>query len=339
MSWAPKHPLLTARLASRHACFILGLLLASATTTSARVLVTRGTYHGWADAFSLRNGRVEVVIVPAIGRVMQFGFIGEEGVLWENRTLDGQVADIRLPVWAAKDWVNFGGDKTWPAPEAAWSGFTGRKGWRPPPGFDGASALSSLEGTTVVLTSQIDPFYGVQARRRIQLHPRRPELTITTEYELKQGEPAQLGIWVITQLKTPEGLFARTPKKSVFPNGYVVFSRDVPPTLSLTNRLLALTRTPTNAYKIGLDADALLWVGAKHTLLIESPREGGAAYPDQGSNTEIYTSPDPLPYIELETLGPLRALKVGGRIVHRNVYLLDHRRKPTPAEEAAAILR
>src|SRR5436190_16050259 len=90
---------------------------------AARVTVTRTNYHGWLEAYLMSNGKVAAVIVPGIGRVMQFGFVGEEGVFWENRALDGQIVDGHLAIWAAKDWVNFGGDKTWPAPEADWSVF------------------------------------------------------------------------------------------------------------------------------------------------------------------------------------------------------------------------
>ena len=93
---------------------------------AARVTIARTNYHGWLEAYVMSNGKVAVVIVPAIGRVMQFGFVGEEGVFWENHSLDGHIADGHLFVWAAKDWVNFGGDKTWPSPEAEQSEVPGR---------------------------------------------------------------------------------------------------------------------------------------------------------------------------------------------------------------------
>ena len=38
--------------------------------------VVRLTYEGWTNAYLLGNGKVEAVIVPAVGRVMQFRFIG-----------------------------------------------------------------------------------------------------------------------------------------------------------------------------------------------------------------------------------------------------------------------
>ena len=306
---------------------------------AARVTITRTNYHGWPDAHVMSNGKVVAVVVPSIGRVMQFGFVGEEGVFWENRTLDGRIADGHLMVWAAKDWVNFGGDKTWPSPEADWSSFTSRKGWRPPPAFDGWSADVHISGGTLTLVTPIDPFYGTIAERRIELHSNKPEMTITTTYTRKQGEPAWIGIWVITQLKEPVGLFAPVPKKSIFPEHFTLLGQNPPPSLKITNGLIALVRNPGAAHKIGLDADSMLWVGEKHVLRIDSPRVRKGPYPDKGSSTEIYTSPDPLPYIEMETLGPLHLMKPGDKIERANTYTLSRRTKPTPEAEARAKLR
>jgi hypothetical protein len=306
---------------------------------AAKVTVTRTNYHGWLEAYVMSNGKVAAVIVPAIGRVMQFGFVGEEGVFWENRELDGRVADGHLITWAAKDWVNFGGDKAWPSPEADWNAFTSRKGWRPPPAFDGWAADVRIRGGSLTLVTASDPFYGTIAERRIQLHSSRAEMTITTTFKREKGEPAWIGIWVITQLKEPAGLFAPVPKKSIFPEGFTLLGQGPPPSLQFTNGLIALTRNPKAAHKIGLDAGSLLWVGEKHSLRIDSPRERKGQYPDKGSSAEIYTSADPLPYIELETLGPLHLMKPGDKIERVNTYTLSRRTKPTAEAEARSVFR
>ncbi len=316
---------------------VLPCLLSPGAT--AEVTITRTNYHGWPEAYVLSNGKVAAVIVPAIGRIMQFGFVGEEGVFWENRALDGRIVDGDLIVWASKDWVNFGGDKTWPSPEATWSEFTGRKGWRPPLAFDGWSAMARYSGGALTLTTPIDPFYRVSAERRIRLHASKPEMTITTTYTREKGEPAWIGIWVVTQLKEPAGIFAPVPRKSVFPQGFTLLGEAAPPSLKVTNGLVSLTRNPKFAHKIGLDADSLLWVGEKHVLRIDSPREHKGQYPDRGSNTEIYTSADPLPYIELETLGPMHLMKPDARIERVNTYTLSRRSKPTPEAEARAVFK
>jgi hypothetical protein len=303
----------------------------------AKVSIQRTNYHGWPEAYVMNNGQVNAVIVPAIGRVMQFGFVGEEGVFWENRALDGREVDGQLVVWAAKEWVNFGGDKTWPSPEADWGAFTGRKGWRPPLAFDGLPAAVQIKGSTLILSTPNDPFYGVRAHRHIQLHGSKPAMTITTTYERLEGLPAKIGVWVITQLKEPVGVFAPAPTKSGFPGGYKLLSQVAPPGLKIEKGLLSLVRNPKTAHKIGLNGESLLWVGESHTLRIESPRVRNAEFPDQGSSTEIYTNPDPLQYIELETLGPLRVVKPGDKIRQSNTYTLSHRSKPTAEAEARSM--
>jgi hypothetical protein len=323
---------------SRTILFLSALLpLLAPLDAGARVTITRTNYHGWLEAYVMSNGKAAAVIVPAIGRVMQFGFVGEEGVFWENHALDGRIADGQLVAWATKDWVNFGGDKTWPSPESDWSLFTGRKGWRPPPAFDGWPSSVRISGGTLTLVTEVDPFFGTFAERSIRLHSSKPEMTITTTYTRKQGEPAWIGIWVITQLKEPAGLFAPVPAKSIFPESFALLGQDPPPSLKFTNGIVSLTRNPKTAHKIGLDADSLLWVGEKHVLRIDSPRVRKGDYPDRGSNTEIYTSPDPLPYIELETLGPLHSMKAGDKIERVNTYTLSRRTRPTPEAEARAV--
>ena len=299
-----------------------------------KVKVKKTSYHGWPKSYLLSNGKAEVAVVPAIGRVMQFGFAGEPGVFWENRELDGQPA-----TWSPTNWTNFGGDKTWPAPEGDWPTHMRNSRWRPPPAFDGTpfDARAERDGT-LTLTSAVDPFFGMRVRRSIQLDPNQPVLTIRTSYERVQGEPLNASVWVVTQLHHPEALYIPIPPQSRFRDGYTLLSKKAPPTLAVKHRLLSVQRDLEHAYKIGADADTLLWVGKTTALRIDSPRLGGANYPDLGSSAEIYTNPNPLPYIELETLGPLHAMKKGDRIERVNTYTLFRRAEKDPEREARKIL-
>ncbi len=318
---------------------LLGSLFTTPVSARAGVTVTRTNYMGWPDAIILNNGTAAIAVVPSIGRVMQFGFVGEEGVFWENPKLFGKIADGELMTWASKDWINFGGDKTWPSPENEWSIFTNRKGWRPPPAFDGWPSEARISGKTVTLVTAVDPFFGTVAERKVELHSSKPEMTITTTYKRVKGEPAVIGIWVITQLKEPAGLYAPLPAKSIFKDGYTLLGQTPPPSLKVEDGVVSLTRNPKAAHKIGLDGDTMLWVGAKHALRIDSPRVRKGDYPDKGSSTEIYTSADPLPYIELETLGPLSTMKEGDSIKRSNTYRLYRRTQATPDAEAKLILK
>lgn len=305
----------------------------SSAAPAGRVAITRTNYHGWPGSIRLSNGRAEVMIVPAIGRVMQFTFAGDtDGPFWENRRLHGQTPDP-----TSSEWNNFGGDKTWPAPQADWPNITPRA-WPPPVAFDAMPVEATIQDGAVVLTSPVDPHYGIRTRRRVELDPAQPVMTIRTAYEKVQGEPCKVAVWTITQLDDPVAVFAPVPDQSLFANGYNEQSKDRPQGLKVERGLLSCARSRSLSTKIGTDADTLLWVGETVMVKIESPRLPGAEYPDQGSSAEIYTNPDPLDYVELELLGPLRTLKVGDQLEHLARYTLLRRGDAGAEAEARSIL-
>ena len=291
------------------------------------------TYHGWTNAIRLGNGQVEAILVPAVGRVMQFRFAGEsDGPFWENPTMFG-----KAPASDAKEWGNFGGDKTWPAPQADWGKLTPRD-WPPPAAFDAVPVEAKVSGNTVTLVSPVDPHYGIRTIRTVELDPLQPTMTIRTAYEKIQGAPVKVSIWIITQLKDPVAAFMSVPQPSLFPEGYNLQSKQAPPNLRMEGPLISLARARQTPCKIGNDAGSLVWLGGKWVLRIESPRVPGAEYPDHGSSAEIYTNPDPLPYVELELLGPLRTLKPGDRMERVSTYTLSRRTGLDAGKEARMML-
>jgi hypothetical protein len=284
------------------------------------VTITLKPYHGWADSLFISNGMVKATIVPAIGRVMQFGFAPEgRGPFWENQALDGQAPDPKSELW-----VNFGGDKTWPAPQDDWPKLTPRK-WPPPPTFDAVPLEAKVKDGTIELISPVDPHYGIRTRRIISLERGQPVMNIRTIYEKVDGKPVKVGVWVITQLGEPEKAAMILPAKSQYPEGYNKQMEVLPQDLKREGRLISVTRDPKNSTKIGSDASTLIWMDKDLYLQIDSPRVARAEYPDQGSSAEIYTNPDPLKYVELETLGPLHTMKVGDKIERTNRYTLMRR--------------
>jgi len=292
--------------------------------------ITPIEYRGWSKALRLSNGLVEAVVVPAIGRVMQFHRVGGENVLWEDESLDGLRSGVD-----AEGWSNFGGDKIWPSPQAGWETFTGRP-WPPPEAFDSRPYEAELQGEQLLLRSPVDNHYGIQTLRRIQLLPGQPVMGISTEFRKLSGEPVRAGIWVITQTRDPERVFVLLPENPRMPSGFVSQMGPVPGDLSLQGRLLSLSRDPAEKIKIGTEGLSLLWVGPEDLLRIDAPELPGE-YPDDGSRTEVYTNSDPLPYVELETLGPLATLACGDVIEWTNTYTLLPRSKAQPEREAKKV--
>lgn len=299
----------------------------------ARPAVETMTYRGWSGALRLNSPHAEAVVVPEVGRVMSFRFRDGENVLWEDAALAGGRGDP-----AGRTWVNFGGDKTWPAPEAEWSRHTGRTGWMPPPAFDGLAATARVEREAVVLSSPVDPSYGVRWERRIALKADAAVLEIATTYERVAGAPIRLGIWVITQFRDPVAVIVPARASSLFPRGYFVFGDKPWPEVGVAEGWIRLTREPAAPHKLGTDAGRMVWVGGKELCLVESPRLAGAEYPDRGASAEVYTNPDPKRYVELETLGPLATLRAGERITHTNTYTLVRRTNVDPAVDARRVL-
>jgi hypothetical protein len=93
---------------------------------SRKAQVTQVTY-GERKAYRMSDGRSEAIIVPEIGRVMSYGFVGGPNLLWNNPQKQ----------FKAEEWHNYGGDKTWPAPQSLWPTNVGR-GWPPVAEWDGA---------------------------------------------------------------------------------------------------------------------------------------------------------------------------------------------------------
>jgi hypothetical protein len=300
---------------------------------SPQCVVTRCAYHGWADAVRLSNGLVEAVVVPSIGRVMQFRFAGEEtGPFWENPALAGSLAAPDSGQWA-----NFGGDKVWPAPQAAWPAVIARA-WPPPAGFDGQPMTVEISGVSVTLISAVDSAFGILTRRRIELSPGRPVMTITTTFEKIAGNPVEVGVWVITQVKDPAAVFAIPAEPTDRGGTCVRLSDDAPPDLKLGPNRISLTRDPAKNHKIGLRSGTLLWIGRTDMLRIDSALTPGGKYPDGGSSAEIYTNADPLAYVELEMLGPLVRLKIADKIEQVVTYALARRTGSDPEADVRRLL-
>ena len=329
-------------------------------TVSAPITEVVTNYHGWDNSVSLNNGVVEAVIVPTVGRVQQFRFVGDtNGALWENpRTLG------RAPTGSGF-YPNFGGDKAWPSPQSEW-------GWPPPRGFDGSVCTASFtnrvvmlvtaytyaNGSTdnvdsytitngiVTLVTPVDATYGIRTTRIIELLANAPEMRVRTVFErTAESSKTNLGVWIDCQatVASESRCYVPVPKSSIFPNGYTTtgsaqFTAALPLGFTNANGLISFgVNSDRVNHKVGFDGSTLLLVGPSLSLRLDTPRVPGATYPDGNSSTEVYTAGADH-YFELEMLGPLAALPVGGKIEYVMTYSLSHRTEATTDAEAKKIL-
>lgn len=286
-----------------------------------KIEITPIKYHGWPGSYLISNGVAEVIVVPAVGRVMQFRMAGDEtGVFWENRVLEGQ-----QPASPDVEWSNFGGDKSWPAPQDDWSKVAGRP-WPPPSAYDSMPVQAVVKGSELVLTSPVDPGYGIQVVRHVSLHPTQAKLAIRTAYHKVSGRAVKAGVWIITQLRDPQRVFALLPEVLKHTPGFYQMQGPAPCEFRHGGRLISLKRDRASNLKIGAEGNSLLWIGDEYVLRIDHDRAQGA--------TSIYTNMDPLQYVELETEGPLCEMNAGDRIELTNIYELTRRSTNDTMEEA-----
>jgi hypothetical protein len=154
------------------------------------------------------------------------------------------------------------------------------------------------------------------------LDAEQPIMRIGTEYRKLFGSAVKVGIWTVTQMQEPKCVCMLLPEKSKFASGYVRLLATEPADLQIDGRLLSLGRHLRNQVKIGTDGNINAEIGR-------------GEYPDGGCVTEVYTNPDPLKYVELETLGPLTTMEAGDRIKRTTVYTV----MPRSTEDLAAEVR
>jgi hypothetical protein len=204
--------------------------------------------------------------------------------------------------------------------------------------FDSMQAEAIAKSSTVIVTSPTDAFFGIQVARHIEIDPVLPTMRIRTEFRKLIGDPVTVSIWIVTQMNEPERICALLPAHSKFARGYIPLLNAEPAGLKVEGRMLSLARHPRAYVKIGTEAASLAWVGRNCVARIDADVELGD-YPDGGCITQVYTNPNPLPYVELETLGPLKNMSIGDQIERTTAYTLMPRTTADAEAEASKIFR
>ena len=254
----------------------------------------------------LANGMVELVIDPAKGRIMHYGFVGGANILWtSNKAVE----------FAPKfgGWENWGGDKTWPWPQGVW-------GWPPPVPQTPWSCVTNIDGS-VVMISPLMPKLGLRMIRRVELAKKGTEVTITSWFEAEESICASpMAMWAITQLPPTDLVLMRSVRAA---GGIRINNMgDAIQTIQarrMTPRVAWLRRESCRSGKVGGDADAILSVYGDTAMLHRDLTEPVAmgTY-DVLARGQVYSHPDqakniPVPgksYIEVEFISPTGPLPV-----------------------------
>ncbi len=275
-------------------------------------------YAGWADAIEMTNSQVRVIVAPSVGRIIHYGYIDQDNLLWVNPHYMGKTLKSDEPERenGRMIWMNFGGDKVWPTAQNQFLLYNGRS-WPPDVIFDGGKNTVELLSNGVRLTTATSPAVGARLIREITLINESPRLLIKQRMQKiqiacnKEYEPVPLTIWNLAQIRTPQEMLFNTISTSQFPNGFYIypFYPDIQSNLMIKSDIGILHPDSLRLQKISSVSDN--WVSAiiGQTVFTELfARDSTAVYPDGNLNCKVYSDSN---YSQLEVSSPLTNLLPG----------------------------
>lgn len=263
----------------------------------------------------LERGDLRLGLVPELGgRLLSVRHRGVE-LLWRNPALLGADlhGDYAPNSGRMGDWVNYGGDKTWPAPQ----GWDGPDQWAGPPDpvLDSGPYAVAADGDTVTMTSAPDLRTGLRLTRAITLLDDGYRLDLRAENV--SSRVVRWALWNVTQFPGGGSIVAGLRRPDVVA---LVAGTGTPEYTVDGDRLVVPPQDVVG--KLGVPGTAG-WV-SYGALTLSFDVDPAGEYPDEGSPLEIWLEhplPEPLAelgdldpparIVELEVLGPSTTLEPG----------------------------
>ncbi|MFD1144654.1 DUF4380 domain-containing protein [Larkinella insperata] len=321
--------------------------------------VYRTLYKGWT-ALGMRNQWLTLQILPQLGgRILQMTLDGYD-FFFVNPALEGFEPD-ESRLGENGSWLNFGGEKIWPAPQ----GWDSPDSWPGPPDpvFDSGvfEVLPPEEKSPnrLTLRSAVDPYTGLQLTKAIMLSENRSEVVVEATFANRSTTPRPWSIWPVLQLNTPDWQAAgryqvtspMTPDRAENSGFRVLHGLVNNPQFGPDAHGNLVVNYQYLVGKVGLDSPAN-WVAfcdrqTGRVLVASATYQPGMPYPE-GTSVQIWTQGrgqiyanhqvtdlpnDPQltpPYLEMELLSPLKTMLPGAQL--RFVYRMRACTVPAGAE-------
>jgi hypothetical protein len=302
------------------------------------------TYNGWPVEV-LENRWLKLWVAPQLGgRLIQLA-LADYPFLFVNPALAGYEPDATR-LGPNGSWLNYGGEKIWPAPQ----GWDSGDQWPGPPDpvLDGGeyscTPCQSVDNTNgFILESLVDRHTGLQIKRRIWLSENRSEVFVKVTFTNRSDYSRTWSIWPVCQVNIPESdsqpigqVVCPVNPNSRFVDGYCVMHGLVNnPQFSLNTFGNLIVDYSYLVGKVGLDATAG-WVAFNNkengkVLLMRYDYQRDKQYPGNNS-VHIWTTGRGLiysrnriltfsddntlnpSYVEMELLSPLVAILPGNHM-------------------------
>jgi len=272
----------------------------------------------------MKNGLITLAVVPEIGgRVMQYDLDGHPSIY-----VNPEEIGKRYTPSQQSGWPNYGGYKTWPAPQHRW--LTSGGGWPPPPNLDFGPyscriVTDTPESSVVRLESPVETFskwrcQGLKFERQLTIYRGSTRVRVEQTLTNKGSQKANWAIWDVTQSivahrgKADYGnfwvYFPIRADSRFGQDGYYVMSGDKEDSQWKSNIVPGVSAVQYlhHGGKIGADSDGgwICYVDRKDGYAYAKTFSffKDQAYPDSGASVEVFTSAG-LPYLEVEVLSPL----------------------------------
>ena len=294
----------------------MGLTAMGAVGAKGEVRVEKVLYFGQPNCYKLTNGTVEVIVTTDIGpRVIRYGFVGKPNVFAEMPD------DAVTTEWGT--WKPYGGHRFWHAPEVMPRSYY--------PDNDPIE-FEVLDGG-IRLIQPVEPRTGMQKEMVVSLDPAGTGVTVKHRLTNKGVWPVEAAAWALT-IVAGGGTTIIPQEKFISHDEHVLPARPMvlwhytdltDPRWSLGKKYLRLrTEESLNfAQKIGVANKQgwMAYLNGKTLFVKRFPWIAEAKYPDEGCNCETFTKGT---FMEVETVGPLMAMRVGDTIEHvERWYLFD----------------
>ena len=305
------------------------------------ITIKNKKYKGWKKSIEISNSEIRIILVPEIGRIMYYGFVGGENIFYENQEFEGRAfssgeyykkdSKIQAP--------NVGGNRVLPCSEENFHLLTGSR-HVPDPFINASSYKATYLDNGVILESPISKLLGIQIKRTITISDQGSEVKIEQELIKKttaqnqEIEKIPLTIWSLSKIKTPNISYLPIQDNSIFKNGFMIpvwpdSKNNAISNVKVNADLLQIQSSENLPQKVG--ADSKKWVAGflEKQVFVEQfnfDEELRESYPDQGTSVTIFGNNL---FTELECLSPEKTLSIGEKIsydLYWSLHRVDHKK-------------
>lgn len=265
------------------------------------------------NCLKLTNGHVDVVVTADIGpRVIHYGLCNGVNMFSE---LGGSLAK-------PDEWQAWGGHRLWIAPEGQPRSY----------GPDNRPIDVRADGARGIrLTQPVEAGTGVEKEMVVTLDADGPGVTVLHRLTNRGRSPFELAPWALTIMRpggtaiVPQEPFRRhqdalLPARAMAVWHYTDLSD---PRFRIGPKFIRLSTDESKNWpqKVGVmnKAGWAAYIRERTLFLKRMAWQDGAAYPDFGCSTEVFTEGT---FLEVETLGPLTTLEPGRSAEHTERWWL-----------------